>query len=366
MFYRNRATGPHTAGLVMIISRSVFLGILSLAIVSLAHGADDERDPIKLTVGAFAAPGTPWDTDWQTFQKNLDQKILGEPDFKVKLLIRGEAGGEPVTMTNIRRNRLQFGGFSIGGASAVIPELSVLLSPYVFDSVEELDYVMDNFMLDIFQPLFAEKGLILIRWVEIGWLHMYGKKPLLLPQDAAGYRLRSQASEASQAVIAALKGDMLQMPFHDLIPALQTGLVEGGETNVVLYSVTGISNEASDLVLTHHAYDTGMIVASKKWYDSLSPQSQQRVYNAFPSSDGARAGVRKMASALLDMLKVKPNVTVHELSPDQLKLWKEALKNNHQEIIRKIGGNADDIYQAMMAGRKVYRDMISARRAEYE
>ncbi|PCI46224.1 MAG: hypothetical protein COB49_08835 [Alphaproteobacteria bacterium] len=339
----------------MTTSRSVFFYIaafLSLVTVGSAHG----QDPIKLAVGAFAAPGTPWDTDWQTFRENLDRKVPGEPDFEVKLLIRGEAGGEPVTMTNIRRNRLQFGGFSIGGASAVIPELSVLLSPYVFDSVEELDFVMDNFMLDIFQPMFAAKGLVLIRWVEIGWLHMYGRKPLITPKDARGYRLRSQASEASQAVMASLKGDMLQMPFHDLIPALQTGLVEGGETNIVLYSVTGISHEAPHLVLTRHAYDTGMIVASKKWYDGLSPKSQQRVYDAFPSSDGARAGVRKMASALLGMLKAKPEVTVHDLSPEQLLLWKEALQDNHREIIRKIGGRAGEIYQAMMAARKIYRD----------
>ncbi|MBL4893910.1 MAG: TRAP transporter substrate-binding protein DctP, partial [Emcibacter sp.] len=189
----------------------------------------DEPAPIKLTVGAFAAPGTPWDKDWQIFRQNLERQEADEPTFKVKLLIRGEAGGEPVTMTNIRRNRLQFGGFTIGGASAVIPELSVLLSPYIFDSVEELDFVMDNFMLDLFQPLFAAKGLVLIRWVEVGWLNMYGRKPLLIPKDAAGYRLRSQASEASQAMMASLGGDLLQMPFHDLVPALQTGLVEGGE-----------------------------------------------------------------------------------------------------------------------------------------
>ncbi len=346
--------------------RSSVLSFLLLITVGSVYGAENKQEPIKLAVGAFAAPGTPWDKDWQTFQQNLTRKNPGEPEFQVKLLIRGEAGGEPVTMTNIRRNRLQFGGFSIGGASAVIPELSVLLSPYIFDSVEELDYVMDNFMLDIFQPLFAAKGLVLIQWVEVGWLNMYGKKPLITPSDAAGYRLRSQASEASQAMMASLDGDLLQMPFHDLIPALQTGLVEGGETNIVLYSVTGISEEASHLVLTRHAYDTGMIVASKKWYDSLSPDAQRRVFDAFPSSELARSGVRKMAASLLNMLKAKPDVTIHELSPEKLTGWKEALKNNHQKIISRIGGKADDIYHAMIAGRDVYRNMYRTGKPEHE
>lgn len=318
------------------------------------------ENTIKLTVGAFAAPGTPWDADWQTFRKNLEQKHEGEPDFRVKLLIRGEAGGEPVTMTNIRRGRIQFGGFSIGGASAVIPELSVLLSPYIFDNVEELDYVMDHYMLAAFQPLFAEKGLALIRWVEVGWLNMYGRKALLVPEDATGYRLRSQASEASQVMMKSLKGDLLQMPFHDLIPALQTGLVEGGETNIVLYSVTGLADEAPHLALTRHGYDTGMIVASRKWVDSLSPKNRQRLYDAFPTSDKARAGVRRMADALLQRLRGRSDVMVHDLSPEQRSRWQEALKDNHREIIRRTGGRAGEIYQVMMAGREEYRNLIRA------
>ncbi len=337
--------------------------LLSLLIMPWTNAADNGQEPVKLIVGAFAAPGTPWDTDWQVFRENLDRNPDG-PEFRVKLLIRGEAGGEPVTMTNIRRNRLQFGGFSIGGASAVIPELSVLLSPYFFDSAAELDFVMDNFMLDVFQPYFAEKGLVLIRWVEVGWLNIYGRKPLITPKDAAGYRLRSQAAEASQVMMSSLKGDMLQMPFHDLIPALQTGLVEGGETNIVLYSVTGLSHEAPHLTLTRHSYETGMIVASKKWYDSLSPQAQKAVFEAFPSSDRARAGVRGMASSLLAMLRARPEITVHEPSPEQLIQWREALKDNHREIIRKIGGRADEIYQVMMAGRQKYRDMKGAGKAD--
>lgn len=337
-----------------------------MSFIFIGQAQADEPALIKLTVGAFAAPGTPWDKDWQIFRQNLEKQEPDAPTFKVKLLIRGEAGGEPVTMTNIRRNRLQFGGFTIGGASAVIPELSVLLSPYIFDSVEELDFVMDHFMLDLFQPLFAAKGLVLIRWVEVGWLNMYGRKALLAPKDAAGYRLRSQASEASQAMMASLEGDLLQMPFHDLVPALQTGLVEGGETNIVLYSVTGISHEAPHLVLTRHAYDTGMVVASKKWYDRLSPKARQRVFDAFPSSDGARAGVRKMAASLLGMLRAKPDVTVHDISAEQLGLWKAALKDNHKAIIREIGGKADDIYHAMIAGRQVYRDMIHAEKSPAE
>lgn len=330
-----------------------------------AQAGEANKDPIKLIVGAFAAPGSPWDKDWQTFRKNLIKPHPTGPDFAVKLLIRGEGGGEPITMTNVRRNRMQFGGYTIGGASAVVPELSVLLSPYVFDNIEELDYVMDHHMLDAFQPLFAAKGLVLIRWVDVGWLNMFGKKPIKLPQDAKGYRLRSQASEAAQVMMGSLKGDLHHMEFQDVIPSLQTGLIEGGETNVVLYSVTGLSGEAPHYVLTEHAYDTGVIVANKKWFDGLSEETQQRVRSAFPSSDLARAGVRNMAGALIGMMRQKEDVTVYDLSDEEKQQWKAVTKDNYIKIIDEIGGQSQQIYDAMIKGREAYRaDQIHKGAAE--
>jgi len=319
----------------------------------------DETAPTKLIAGAFAAPGTPWDADWQIFNKNLMAANDKGGNFDVKLLIRGEVGGEPISMTNVRHNRLQFGGFTIGGSSAVIPEMSVLLSPYVFDSFEEVDYVMDNYMLDVFQPLFAEKGLVLIRWVEVGWAHMYGKDPFILPSDADGYRLRTQASEAAQVMMQSLGGDIHQMEVADVIPSLQTGLIQGGETNVVIYSFTGLATEAEHLVLTQHSYDSGVLVANKEWFDGLTAIEQEQVRNAFPASMDSRNSVRNMSEGLLANLRKNEAVTVYDLDEEQKNAWKEATKDNHKQIISDIGGQSQAIYDAMIKGRDEYRRFLA-------
>jgi len=316
--------------------------------------ADDAPDDkVKITVGAFAPPGTPWDADWQTFKKNAEARSKG--DVAVKLLIRAETGGEPITMSAIRRNRVQFGGFTIAGASAIVPELSMLLSPFFFDNTEELDYVMDEDMLQAFRPLFAEKNLYLVRWVDVGWLSMYGKDPIQVPKDAAGLSLRSQASEASQIFMTSMGGDMLQMSFQDLIPALQTGLVEGGETGVLIYGVTGLGKEAPHLTLTHHAYDTGVVVANYSWFMSLPKEQQALIEGAFPSSVAARAGVRGMIGAIQKQVMGNPATTVHVPSEDEMALWRDVTKDNYKKIIDELGGKSAEIYQAMEVGRAAYR-----------
>jgi TRAP-type C4-dicarboxylate transport system substrate-binding protein len=320
---------------------------------------ENQNQPIKLTAGAFAAPGTPWDADWQTFNKNLLAANERGSNFEINLLIRGEVGGEPISMTNVRRNRIQFGGFTVGGGSAVIPEMSVLLSPYVFDNFDEVDYVMDNYMLDVFQPLFAEKGLVLLRWVEVGWAYMYGKDPFILPEDADGYRLRTQASEAAQVMMQSLGGDIHQMEVADVIPSLQTGLVQGGETNMVIYIFTGLAAEATHLVLTRHSYDSGVLVANKEWFDSLTPEDQENVRNAFPESKDSRRSVRQMSDGLLANLRKNEAVNVYDLNEDQISAWKMATKDNHQKIIAAIGGRSQEIYDAMIKGRDEYRQIVA-------
>lgn len=335
--------------------RTIFVATaLGLGLLATPLNAEPQT---KITVGAFAAPGTPWDKDWQTFKKNAESRSAG--GINVKLLIRAETGGEPITMSNIRRNRIQFGGFTIAGAAAVVPELSVLLSPFFFQDRQELDYVMDEHLLEVFRPLFAEKNLYLVRWVEVGWLNMYGRRPIKVPSDAAGYKLRSQASEASQILMTSLGGDMLQMPFQDLIPALQTGLVEGGETSMVLYGVTGLGKEAPHLTLTRHAYDTGVVVANYNWFKSLPKETQFLIENAFPTSDEARASVRGMTAFLLDRVRKDPAANVHELTDGERAAWVHATKDNYKAIIADVGGRSQSIYDAMVEGRKAHRASLA-------
>lgn len=319
--------------------------------------ADDPQPRIKLTAGAFAAPGSPWDMDWQQFSRDLTENSGGEA--KVKLLIRAETGGEPATMSAIRRNRIQFGGFTLGGASAIVPELSMLLTPFFFDTFEELDYVMDEHLLEVFRPLFAEKNLFLVSWTDVGWAHFYGRRPILRPRDAEGYSLRSQASEASQILMQSLGGDMLQMPFSDVIPALQTGLVEGGETNIILYGITGLDGEAPHITLTRHSYDSGVVVANYKWFMSLSEADRAMVLESYPKPAASRVRIRGFADKVDAAVRAKPDVTIHSLTAEQRQEWVSATKGNAQRIIQEIGGQAAEVYQAMLEGRQDYRENIA-------
>ncbi len=66
------------------------------------------------------------------------------PDLQIKLLIRGEVGPEEILMRSVRRGRVQIASFTASGITAVLPEFDVLRTPYLFSSLDEVDYVLDE------------------------------------------------------------------------------------------------------------------------------------------------------------------------------------------------------------------------------
>lgn len=327
---------------------------LSIALLLTACGSnspDGEAEPRRprneVAVAAYALPGSVDERNWERFVANVN---AWAPEFTLKMLIRGEGGPEETQLSNARRGRVQIVGLSFAGAAAVVPEIAVLSAPYLFESQEEADYVMDEVVLEPFRRLFADNGLRLLQWVDVGWVNLYAREPILEPVQARGVRLRAASSVASQAFVQAIGGDMISMPFPDVLPSLQTGLIDGGVTSVTMYALSGIADEAPHYTLTEHTYDAGVLVANKAWFDGLTPHDKDVFEEAFGSSGLARSDARQAVAEITAGLEAE-GVQLHRPTPGQRSAWAEASREAHRRIIEQAGGRSQEIYDLIMAGK---------------
>jgi TRAP-type C4-dicarboxylate transport system substrate-binding protein len=341
---------------------------LAVAACLLLLAACGSRDPAQeqapraprneVTVAGFALPGSVDERNWLRFEQNV---TTWAPEFRLKMLIRGEGGPEETQFSNLRRGRVQIVGGSLAGAAAIVPELAVLQAPYLFESQAEADYVMDEVLLEPFRQIFAEQGLRLIQWLDIGWVNLYARKPILTPQDAQGARLRAASSIASQEFVAAIGGDLITLPFPDILPSLQTGLIDGGVTSITMYSLSGLPAEAPHYVLTEHSYDVGLLLANRPWFDRLTPHDKDVFLQAFGSAGQARTDARAAVEALYARLQSDAGVTVHRPDAGQRRAWAEAARPAHAAIIRKAGGRSQEIYDLVMKGKADFAARQAAR-----
>lgn len=272
---------------------------------------------------------------------------------------RGQLGSEESMLTNLRRGRIHIGGYSLQGASSMVPELSILLAPYLFESSDEVDFVMDRYLVEAFTRLFAAQGAQFLQWAEVGWTNLYSVEPILTPAQAEGRAMRSSPALGARAFGESLGMDLISITFPEVIPALQTGLIEGGQSGTVMFALAGMGKEAPNMTLTRHAFDTGLIIANAKWWQGLRPAARQVLQDSFDKVQEGREGVRIVERELLQSGFAEMGVTVHDLDPDARDAWRQIAIRSHQGLIDDIGGDAQEIYDIIQEGKRAFREKRS-------
>ena len=322
-----------------MIRQFAFATILML--IAAASAAEDVR------ITAITAPATPWHDSWEYFEQHLNARP--QLELQARFYLQGQLGSEESALSQLRRGRVQLGGFSLQGASAVVPELGLLMSPFLFRSYAEVDFVMDNYLLQAFDQLFARKGLVLLSWAEVGWTSLYAQEPLLTPAAASGLKLRSSNALASQLLIQAIDADMVPMAFPDILPSLQTGLINGGESGAILYALTGLPKAAPHLTLTRHAFDSGMYLANRSWFEHLEPTQQAHLRNSLMPSTEFRTLVRRYEARILEQPR-QHGIVLHQPDATQLREWRRATAENRSRLAATIGGEGGVIKQLLEQG----------------
>jgi len=326
------------------------LALLAALLILVSGCGERLPDTQRLRVAALSPPGTPWHDSWLRFEERF--RSGNDTDLELDLFVTGQLGSEETMLSSLRRGRVQIGGFSLQGLAVVVPELNVLLAPYLFESVEEVDFVTDHYLTPAFRELFAAKDMELLQWAEVGWTHIYGLTPILTPEDAGDRPMRASNAIGSQIVTEAIGADSTPVTFSEVIPSLQTGLIESGQTGVGMYAIAGISREARHFTLTYHAFDTGVIVANRAWYQALTERKRRLVTDALDPVQFGRDEVRRVLAAILTEQLPAQSVTIHHLNESQRRRWRDALADTHEALLDRIGGQAREIYGRVQAGKR--------------
>ncbi|MBL8327898.1 MAG: TRAP transporter substrate-binding protein [Rubrivivax sp.] len=296
------------------------------------------QEPITLRTGAFAPPGSPFAVFWQQFKANVERDSKGT----IKVDLNTNDPNEGNLLSNLRRGRVDCVGASLQGTSTILPEVAVLQLPYLFTSFRQVDHVYDAGLLDTYRKLFAARGVELLRFVEVGFTHLYGTAAIKAPADLKGVKLRATQARASQAFVSAIGAEPVVLPIAEAMPGLQTGLIKGGESGIVVYAAV-LSNAAKHYTLTAHAFDSGTVMCNREWFGKLTPEQQTAVRNGWDSKAQAIA-TRAANDKFLAEGAAAKGVTVYRPTAAEQALWQAAGKKAADELLAAQGPEGRRIY----------------------
>ena len=326
--------------------------LITFLVLSILLTANASALTVKF--GTIAPGGTPWSDSLEAIKTRV-AKESGDKT-KIKVFLGGQLGGELEILQKIRRGNIEGGGLTCAAMASIIPELDLLEVPFLFESSEEADFILDNYLKEPFTKLFAAKGFVFVTWAENGWRSIGHKTKLIkTPADLKAVKIRSQESKVHLAFWKKMQASAVAIAIPEVLPALQTGVVEAFDNTPLFTLAAEWQTSIKFYTVTNHIYQPGAIIYSKKFWDKIAEADRKVLMG--PGNGQApeiRSSVRKLGDSLIDVLK-ESGVTTYTLSPSEKAAFIKASEGLAQQAIKDIGGEAGKIYSLILEGKKAFK-----------
>ncbi len=262
-------------GLAMIQKMGFVLCVFFLHLCSV--GAAEKSFLIK--IATLAPEGSAW---MQTFNA-LEAEIKEKTDNKVQLKIYagGVLGDEQDMLRKLHIGQIQGAAITSSTLSSLFSEIAVFQIPFLFQTYEETDYVLQK-MDAFFRQGFQDKGYVLIGWSEGGFVHLMSTTPVASLAELKTAKVWTwEDAPMAKAIFDEAQISAIPLSVPDVLVGLQTGLVDvvyTPPTGAILLQWFTKVKYMADVPLI---YLLGGIVLKKKNYERMPPAFQQVFEESF-------------------------------------------------------------------------------------
>ena len=195
-------------------------------------------------------------------------------------------------------------GNPAGAAATVFPEMGAFLVPYLVRSYDQAYRMFNGRVGEQLDAQFQEKyKLKVLCFFDYGFRHFWNnKRPIAEPRDLRGLRLRVQQAKVFGDTINGLGGNAVPMPWGEVIPAAQQGVIDGADlpiVNILALKAYEVSKYCS---MTYHNYGPTVNVINLAVWNGLTKDEQKLLLDV---SREAQERIRKDTETVDSLAKAK-------------------------------------------------------------
>ncbi|CAM3511141.1 TRAP transporter substrate-binding protein [Halomonas sp. FME1] len=262
----------------------------------------------------------------------------------------GVLGNEPQMQSSLQGGFLDVMVGPTSNLVGTIPEFLIFDLPFFYADFDAVDAVMDGVVGDELFAKLDAMGLVGLAYWDNGFRHMTNAiRPINSIEDMAGLKIRVIPNPLFISTFEALGTNPTPLPYPELFNALESNTVDAQETPVGLIYSSKFFEVQDHLALTGHVYTPYVLLASKKWFDSLAEDDQQLVMEAAQeSAEYQRALSRDDADRLVGLLE-EEGMEVTRLSEEEMTKLRDAVAPVVTEFSEQIGLDLIEQARADMA-----------------
>lgn len=158
-----------------------------------------------------------------------------------------------------------------------VDEFAVFNLPYVFFSKEhQLDVLQNPEIVDSLYTSVEDDGVKVLGAFHGGVRNVYNKDtPVERPEDLAGMKIRIIDSDTNIRMMDRMGGTGTPMGQGEVYTAIQSGVLDGGENNELIYSSLNHAEIAPYYSYTQHLMVPDYIIGHKEFIDSMSDEHRE-------------------------------------------------------------------------------------------
>jgi tripartite ATP-independent transporter DctP family solute receptor len=211
--------------------------------------------------------------------KKLEQATNGR--LGVQMYASMQLGGEKEAIEQAQVGAIQLARVSVGAVGPVVDDLNVFNLPFLFRNTAHMQKVIDG---PIGQELLGKvtanekAGLIGLCWMDAGARSFYDTKHAINSiADLKGLKIRVIGNPMFVDMANALGANGVAMGYDQVFSALQTGVIDGAENNPPSFVFDNHYTVAKHYTLTEHLIVPEVLVFSRKTWDALGKEDQERL-----------------------------------------------------------------------------------------
>lgn len=254
-----------------------------IAFSLLFAGCSKESDVRLLRIGHGLDQSHPVHLAMEYLAQEVEKSSNGK--MKIAIYPSQQLGTERENLELLQIGSLAMTKVSASILEGFVPDFKVFSLPYVFRNE---DHKFKFFESEIGQEMLESTSDFMFRglcYYDAGSRSFYTKdKPVHVPEDLEGMKIRVQESPTSVKMVNAFGGSATPISWGELYTALQQGVVDGAENNPPSFYLSRHYEVCKYYTLNEHTSVPDVLLISTTVWESLTEQEKQWLQEAAEKS----------------------------------------------------------------------------------
>ena len=308
-------------------------------------------------IATISPDGTFWMQEMRAGAKEIKKQTQGRVEFK--FYPGGVMGSDESVLRKIRIGQLQGGAVTAGSMIAIAPDITIYELPYLFDSLDQVDFVRSKMDDELIKDL-EKNGFVSFGMAEGGFSYMMSDEPLQTVADVRNKKVWLPSNHpVGEAVFSSADISPVPLPLSDVLTGLQTSLIDTIITSPIGAIALQWHTKINYVVDEPLTYFSALLVIDSKAFNKLKDEDREIVRSVMGDAFMRINEQNRKDNVAAKQALVNQGIKFIRLSPASAKEWRQVgeMAKEKLEKQNKYSGKAyDDLMNYLDESRQALKN----------